>query len=164
MEDFVKYLISWNDNNLSGPKILCRTLAGNILVDCVVDNNFLLSYPNFGIDNYFQTYKVVCKDKYYSNICDALADIPLDDFTTTTEFTIIIMDSEPPVLTRSYAGQYNYRPDTMAVVFKNAHDIIQIQCNLGCFLFPKSKVPPDIMAQCLKEGNNLRILEKIYNI
>ena len=161
MEDFVKVLVSWNNNTLLGPKILCRTLSDNILAECVVDNTFLLSYPKFGM-NYFQTYRVVYKDISYPDIYKALADIPLEDFTTTTKFTIIMMNAELPMLKRSCAGQCNeYIPNTMAVVFKKAYDLIQIQCNLESYLFPKSKIPPDIMAQCLKEDDDIIILEKV---
>ena len=161
MEDFVKVLVSWKHNTLLGPKIICRTLGGTILAECVVDNTFLSIYTKFGM-NYFQTYQVVYKDISYPDIYKALADIPLEDFTTTTEFTIIIMNAELPMLKRSCAGQRDeYIPNTMATVFKKAYDLIQIQCHLGCYLFPKSKIPPDIMAQYVKEDDDIIILEKV---
>ena len=163
MNDFVKEVVGWNVSSLLGPKILCRLLSGTIVADCVVDNTFLLTYPTFGIDNYFQTYNVVHEDKTYSDIYKALADIPLENFTTTTEFTIIIIKTGPPILQRSKAchNEDNYFPNTMSIVFKKAYDIIKIKCNLGYYLFPRSKIPPNIMEQCLIKDDTIEILEKL---
>jgi len=156
---FIKNVISWRDKELIGPNIKILTLGGSILFDGIVDAKFLYNaynlYKDFNNNKPYK-YKVAYKDNVFLNFSDALATIPLEEFTLKSNLTIVLLYDT------NYTNKFNIY--NMSKVFEKAYDIIYIICFGHIFPFPKKNIPIDIIGSLSIDGTFLEFINKEINI